>query len=237
MIKAIIKLLLFFSFLGFKAQSTKDTLRRNNYEETNCDKVRKNNRIFYVKLKKEARKIDYNSLRRIIISDIDVKKLMSQNIVIQFHKQEVYSAFGMTICGDVINVQNPNFNYLDFWTKETIENIQGNIRKNIFFDVSDSKFEKKKDIELKKEIKSHSFYQYLLEMNNYEDYYYDNRTSIYKPLTTEKADYLYIDFRNKLNNIVVVKFDYFPANEIIYKTYQYQNKKWKEIPTNDENKF
>lgn len=45
MIKTIIKLFLFFSFLGFKAQTAKDSLKINNYEDTNCDEVRKNNRI------------------------------------------------------------------------------------------------------------------------------------------------------------------------------------------------
>lgn len=59
----------------------------------------------------------------------------------------------------------------------------------------------------------------------------------------QNFDTIFLEFLNKPGKIVVVKFQYnldepiSKDEDTVYKTYQYQNKKWVEIPTTDEYKF
>ena len=59
----------------------------------------------------------------------------------------------------------------------------------------------------------------------------------------QNFDTVFLEFLNKPGKIVVVKFKYnfdepiSKDEDTVYKTYQYQNKNWVEIPTTDEYKF
>jgi len=59
----------------------------------------------------------------------------------------------------------------------------------------------------------------------------------------QNFDTVFLEFLNKPGKIVVVKFKYnldepiSKDEDTVYKTYQYQNNKWVEIPTTDEYKF
>ena len=133
------------------------------------------------------------------------------------------------------NIIDPNYNYLQFWTKKSAEEIQKKIRKDIFFDISDSRFDPNE--QGKKTVKN-SFYRYILELNQYrKSYFYDPKNIVFSPIKFDDANVLLLEFQNKLNKIVIVKFNYNDANSRIYKTYQYQNKNWVEISTKEEYKF
>lgn len=220
------------------SDSTKNV--RNDYDDTDCNIVWKNNKKLYKLFKKEANKIDYKSLSNVIIKDIELENIQDKNIVFKLYTTEtVYVTF--TICGSNLNTKNPNYNYLNFYTPENIKLLQKKINKNLYFDFSDSKFENNEYHPIKEEILKLPFYKYLTSMKCADKTIcYDPNTVVSEPITLNEAGYIQLGFRNHLGGIVVVKYDYFIYNKfspIIFKTYQYQDKKWIEIPTKYEHKF
>ncbi|MET3539205.1 hypothetical protein [Chryseobacterium limigenitum] len=235
---------LLFLVLNFSVQAQKisDSTRyfRNDYDEVDCNIVWKNNQKLFKLFKKEAKKIDYKSLSKVIIKDFDIKNIPDKNIIFKLYTTEtVYATF--TICGSNLNIKNPNYNYLDFYTPENIKLLQKKLKKNLYFDFSDSKFENNEYRPIKKETINHPFYQYLKNMRSADKTVcYDPDTVVSKPITLNEAGWIQLNFRNHLGGIVIVKYDYFIYNKfspVVFKTYKYQDRKWVEIPTKDEHLF
>lgn len=237
---------LFFLFfvLNFsvQAQQPYDSTRyfKNVYDDTDCNIVWKNNQKLYKLFKKEAKKIDYNSLSQVIIKDLDIKNIQDKNIIFKLYTTEtVYATF--TICSSNLNIKNPNYNYLDFYTPENIKLLHKKLKKNLYFDFSDSDFENNEYRPLKKETVKHAFYKYLSSMKSADKTVcYDPDMVVSEPITLNEGGWIQINFRNHLGGIVVVKYDYFIYNKfspVVFKTYQYQGKKWVEIPTKNEHLF
>lgn len=230
-------------FFSVQAQQAYDSTKnfRHEYDEIDCNIVWENKKKLYKLFKKEANKINYKSLSNLIIKDLDLKNIQDKNIVFKLYTTEIISATFTTICASNLNTKNPNYNYLDFYIPENIKLLHKNIKKNLYFDFSDSKFENNEYRPLKKETIKHPFYKYLASMKGAgKTICYDPQTIVSEPITLNEAGWLQLDFRNHLGGIVVVKYDYFiykKFSPIVFKTYQFQNKKWVEIPTKDEYKF
>lgn len=213
---------------------------RHVYDEVDCKIIWKNNKKLYKLFKKEANKIDYKSLGNVIIKDLDLENMPDKNIGFKLYSTEVvYATF--VVCSNNFNTKNPNYNYLDFYTPENIKLLHKKIQKNLYFDFSDSKFENNEYRPIKKEIINHPFYKYLASMKGADKTIcYDPDTVVSEPITLNEAGWIELDFRNHLGGIVVVKYDYFIYNKfspIVFKTYQYRDKKWLEIPTKYEYQF
>lgn len=214
--------------------------KKNNYEHIDCSIAWKNNKKLYKLFKKERNKIDYKALSNVIIGGLELKNIPGKNIVFKLYVTETFY-LTFPICVSNLNIKNPNYNYLDFYTPENIKLLQKKIKKNLYFDFSDSKFENNEYRPIKKETLKHPFYKYLVSMKGADKTIcYDPDTIVSEPITLSEAGRIQLDFRNHLGGIVVVKYDYFIYNSfspIVFKTYQYRDKKWIEIPTNDEHKF
>ncbi|KQR95240.1 hypothetical protein ASG01_05165 [Chryseobacterium sp. Leaf180] len=239
------KLLFLFSGLYFLpaaqslyADSTKNI--RNWEEEVDCNTQRTNSKKLYQLFKKEEKKIDYKPLSAIIINDLDTNNLTDRNIIFKLYTTEtVYAAF--TICAYNINTKNPNYNYLNFYTPENIKLLQKKVKKNLYFDLSDSKFENNEYRPLKEETIKHPFYNYLSNLKSADkSICYDPETTVSEPGTLNGAGGIQLGFRNHLGGIVVVKYDYFIYKRFsptIFKTYLFKDKNWTEIPTKEEYLF
>ena len=243
MMKNYLSLLIFF-FCAFyfktSAQTKKDTFKLHK-DEIDCNIVWKKNKEVYSEFKKEEKRINYKSLGKKIINDINLKNIPSKNVVFKLYIKQGYYASSFTFCAPSLNIKNPNYNYLDFYTQNNIKRLQKKLKKNLYFDFYDSKFEINEYHPLNEETKNHSFYKYLATLKAADKTIcYDSDYAVYEPVTLDKAGYVQIEFRNKLSGIVIVKYDYFIYDQfspIVFKTYQYQNRKWVEIPTVEEYKF
>ncbi|UOE38205.1 hypothetical protein [Chryseobacterium oryzae] len=237
-------IILFLIFIiSVQAQKPYDSIKHSRYlyDDTDCSVVWKNNQKLYKLFKHEARKIDYKSLSKIIINDLDINNIPDRNIVFTLYSTEVVYATNFVLCSSNLNIKNPNYNYLNFYTPENIKLLQKKLKKNLYFDFSDSNFENNEYRPLKKETMKHPFYNFLADMKSAgKNICYDPSAVVSEPLTLDGAGYVKLDFRNHLGGIVVVKYDYFIYNKfspIVFKTYKYQDKKWVKIPTKDEHLF
>ena len=239
-------LLLFLFLLGFGQSNEgfiRDSLRR--IEEIKLEK----------KIIKDFGNLEYESLNTKIINDIDFSKISQKNIVFCYENYSYDVARVFIDLNDanqpLNNFKNPAFNQKDFWTIKTLKTLSKKTNKNFIPILDTDKIEditqfkkslhynySRKDPILsllnkfkKGKIKEviNEFYYFSTENNNLE-----LNQNEYEHM--EKLGKLNIEFGNYLNKIVTVKFTY-NDNDETYRTYQYQNKNWVEIPTIDEYKF
>lgn len=240
---------IFLFLLGFAQTNEgfiRDSLRR--IEEQKLEK----------KIITDFQNLEYESLRKKIINEIDFSKLTQNNIVFYYENCSYDVAKVFIDLNDanqpLNNFKNPAFNQKDFWTIKTLKNLSKKTHKNFIPILGTDKIE---DInQFKKTLHYYSKKDPILSLLNKfkkgkmiandnrlknEFYYFSTNRNILEfnqndAENIENLGRLSIEFRNYLKKIVTIKFTY-NDNEEIYKTYQYQNKKWVEIPTTDEYKF
>ena len=183
-------LLLFLFLLGFGQKKE----QKPSYEEIECDRyvkqLEERNKI----LKKEARKINFKKINKLIFKEILSNEFSKDDIIIIIEKYREQR--GPCILNP--KILYPIYTEKEFWNKKNI-----------------SKFSKK----LNKKIK-------IQTISSIEDTKIDNKTT----------NSLCLQFTTLKEKKVLVKY-IIDKNKNYYKTYQYQNKKWVEIPTTDEYKF
>lgn len=154
-----------------------------------------------------------------------------------------------------------NFNQETFWTKNNIKFLRKYLNKNIILSNQNLAFTKPNQNEKKSFKKKNKHYVSLrkfLQKQKQGDYTlvtsvkkeemkmcylpYESNENLHLIYDTtnnsRNFDTLKLEFFNYPNKIVKIGFVYnFDYEKKIYKTYQYQNKKWVEIPTTDEYKF
>ncbi len=231
-----------------------------------CEERQKKDSILYKKLIYERKFINYDGLAIKIIKDIDLTKLPKQSLIFVYHERYVPNPFDNEpcfCCFEELSAK-PNYNGTVFWTKKNIKlmvkkfkkNIipRNDLRKEFIYDKLTSKSttilrklivdtRKQKEgnyIEMYKgkNLKEEQFFYY--PFNNKKDLVIMNNTG----METKNYDELELIFTNQLYGKVSVEFRYnynyaerYRSENSVIKTYQYQNKKWVEIPIVEEYKF
>lgn len=205
---------------------------------------------------KDFKNVNFESLKRKIIKEIDVNKLPQKNIFFNYTNYS-YDVSRIFIdlndaSGPLNNFKNPAFNQKDFWTLQTLKKLCRKTGKNLIPSLSSDEIEDieefKKNLQYnysKKDpfyILLHKFKRGILIINNEdgivlnkEFYFFSTKDKSLKIIQKGNAGFenlsnLNLEFSNYLNKIVEVKFIY--NDYEIVKTYQYQNKIWIEIPKN-----
>ncbi|CEJ70278.1 hypothetical protein BN1195_02583 [Chryseobacterium oranimense G311] len=113
-----------FFFMGF-SQSLKDTARCHNMQIADS--------VLYRKLKAESEDVNYKKLTQRIINDIDVSKIPSDNLIINYHDKVTRNPFDNEPCECCFErlSDSPVYNDKVFWTKKNIEAIARILKKNI----------------------------------------------------------------------------------------------------------
>ena len=238
-------LLLFLFLLGF-GQKIRDTTC--GYEKHLSE---------YKQVLLESKYIDYSKLYKNIVNDIDKRRLSNKNLVFLVEDKKIINPYDEQI-GECEYVSkfwlNPNYNQTNFWNKLNIEFLKKRLKKNLiparYSEYSSIQFItdntlKSDFIELVKLVKEQKIAEIIEKQNQritirkkiYYFPYFIKDLVLINNIDKKNYDLLYLKFYNYKKRIVTVRFDYLDNKDGYYKTYQYQNKKWVEIPTTDEYKF
>lgn len=214
--------------------------------------------ILYRKLKEEAKKTNYSKLANEIIKDIDLSKLPEKNLIFIYNDKPFKMIFNNEPCKCCFESlsTNPVYNDPVFWSKKNIKLMVKEFKKNLIprngtrhvfiYDKLMSKSTTnfgKLTADTKKQKKGKYIEMYNGSNEEEQNFFYfpfhkKEDLLLVKNTETDNRNYdeLYLKFTNYLGKIVTIRYEYNEDNSI-YKTYQYQNKKWVEIPTIDEYKF
>lgn len=227
-------LFLLISMLSFAQRKSKDTLGIPD-----CTEFYKEGKIYYDKLTAEKNNIDYSTLSKYVLQDINLKNIPSDNLIIIMTgiiNNTGGCAFDyMKECHHDLNITNPNYSENDFWDIKTIKKLGDITHKNIIFkrlrgDVNNTVY----FINEKMRISNKEVYQYILSTTHGEadkqKYFYLPYTGI--PFSLKNTNSIYLTFSNHVDNIVKIAVLYNlgtvnAQSELL--TYQYQNKEWKRI--------
>ncbi|MDH6251609.1 hypothetical protein M2347_001336 [Chryseobacterium sp. H1D6B] len=239
-------LFLSFVFIGsvslVEGQTKKwDTLR---YEEKrpDCTEFHEKEKKYYDELLEDSKTIDYSGLDDLIIKNINKRNLKTEDLKLYIRKIQTIcgNEIEYSVCYSNVNTRDPLYNENNFWSETSIKKINERLNKNLIFVIryfgfgnSENFIDKINFRYVSKELKNFIVKQ-KNEKYNGRDFYYVPSLNNNK-IDIEKADYLNLQFHNYLDKIVVVKYNI--NNEDEYKTFQYNNRKWKEISTKDEFKF
>lgn len=227
-------LFLLVSILSFAQRKPKDTLGLPD-----CTEFYKEGKIYYDKLTAEKNKIDYSTLSTLVIQDLNLKNIPSDNLIIIM--TGIINMTGgcpfdfYTECHHNLNLTNPNYDENDFWNIKTISQLGAVTHKNIIFkrlrgDVNNTLY----FINEKMGIPNKEVYQYTLSTSHggteNQKYFYLPYEG--KPFSLKDTHSIYLTFSNHFDNIVkiAVLYNFGTANsqrEIL--TYQYHKKEWKLI--------
>lgn len=238
--------LVFFCFLLigslFNSQIRKDTLREIKYPD--CTEFDKKDKEYYDCLIEESKETDYSGLADVIIQNINTNSFKTKNLKLYIRKIRTIcgNEIDYSVCSSKINITNPLYNEYKFWTEKSIKDLSEKIDKNMIFAVKYYGFgnsetflneEAYSDRYVSKEVRKFITSQNKGTYNDRSFYFIPSSEKVNTEV--EKADYLSLHFTNHLTKIVVVKYNI--NDEDIYKTFQYENKKWNVIDNKDEFKF
>lgn len=226
------------SILSFAQRKPKDTLG-----VPDCTEFYKEGKIYYDKLTAEKNKIDYSTLSKLVLKDINLKNIPSDNLVIIMAGIiNDTGGCGFDIfkeCHHDLNIINPNYSENDFWDIQTIKQLGEVTHKNIIFkrlrgDVNNTAY----FINEKMGISNKEVYQYILSTTYGES---ENKKYFYqpyvgKPFSLKNTHSIYLTFSNHVDNIVkiAVLYNFGTANaQNEFLTYQYQKEGWKFINKGD----
>ena len=240
-------LIIFFFALSY-SQTGRDTVAEQKYiDEQKIEDFKRCNILI-----KDFEGVSFKKLGKIVANNItfdNTKKSMIIQYTLPFgYKPEIIIDiydYTPVYC----NYKNPIYNQSDFWNKTTVKYLQRKYFINLIPYLHDKgEFINDETVKtnVKKDDKAIKFFlkSQMTEIdghfnaNNGEKYYYfpykNNKNKI--DLSEQNSQKIEIKFRNYLGKIVSVQYKYDEHNSI-YNTYQYQNKKWVEIPTIEEYKF
>ncbi|MFC6266768.1 hypothetical protein [Frigoriflavimonas asaccharolytica] len=247
-------LLVFFFALSY-SQTGRDTVAEQKYiDEQKIEDFKKCNAII-----KDFENISFKKLEKIVVENI-IFDNTKRNIIIDYRPSFSLNSVMIIDKYDYTpvycNYSNPLYNQSDFWTKKNIKLMVKKFSKNLIprngtrdefiYDEITSKSTtnfRKLSADTRKQQEGKYIKIYNETNQEVQNFFYfpfhrkenlvlenDVRTVI------RNYDELHLKFTNYLDKIVTVKYKYNEDNSI-FKTYQYQNKKWVEIPTIEEYKF
>ena len=210
----------------------------------------------YKALMAESKSIDLKKLDKIILKNIDEKKLKKDNLVFIIEDLDV-KIFPFEIDAYEYvpsKAINPYFNQSTFWTRKNIKYLVDKLKKNIIPYKGGYEYGFIDSIQLKnldnkifaKELSNQKIGKYLQEKDGkisekvFLYFPYDDENLELKSIEKENINFdtINIKFRNFQGKIVSFKIIYNADREnTVTKTYQYQNKTWIEIPTKEEYEF
>lgn len=237
----------FMFLLGFGQMPKKyyDSICKANYIDDS---------IKYLKLKKEAKNVNYKKLTKKIVNDIKWDSLKKSNLIFSINDVRKRTIAIGVDASDFYSQdkdcswrnqssKNPNYNDTIFWSKKNINFIVKKYKKNLIpkifntfiYDITETYFV----------IGLNNFIDYTRrqKVGNFINHWGDNRKFFYFPyiknenliLNNEQENYdqLILFFTNELGNIVKVEYKYGDRASIkqysVEKKYQYINKEWAEI--------
>lgn len=214
-----------------------------NPTKPDCTEFQKEKKLLFDKLKKESQAIDYSKLADIILSRIDFQKFKNHNLIISLENMKGYDCGVpfMYKCKSDYNILNPNFSSSNFFTRDIIEKFTKIIKGNIFPAFAINNFDNEFGMNLFtnslmkdwEELKNFKYFKTIRESASKTEIVYQNtEQEIYYfshekyELQIEQADYLMFDFKNELENLVVVDIYYNEDNKPQTMKFQYKNSKW-----------
>ncbi|SHL94943.1 hypothetical protein [Chryseobacterium polytrichastri] len=231
------------SFISLvEGQKKRDTLEQMKMPD--CTEFHHEEKQLYDELIKDWKEVDYSTLNRTIINGINKSSFKTNNL-------KIYLRSIRTICGNEIdyslcysnvNRLNPLYSEGNFWNEESVKAISLKLDKNLIFMIkyfgfgNNEVFVDKTDNTkgyVRKEAKN--FITTLKKRKYKKRNFYYLPNAEHTKVNIDDADILNLQFRNYLDRIVVVKYNI--NNKAEYKTFQYNDKEWKEILTKDEFKF
>ena len=256
-------LLLFLFLLGFGQKMKYDSCYDyGEYVNDLAEKVKKEkNQINYKKLIKI---IDRDINKEKLNSE---NLVLTYNVDLDYYPHIVMDETIKYGCSVDEKLYHPNFNQETFLTKSNINFLSKYLNKNIILSNQNLTFIKPKQNEDKKSYYKKSFNKKNRHYVSLKRFFQKQKQGNYTLVTSVKKDEidmcylpyenngnlhlindetnnnknfntLKLEFFNYPNKIVKIGFVYNSDYENkIYKTYQYQNKNWVEIPTTDEYKF
>ncbi|QOW09888.1 hypothetical protein Q73A0000_05680 [Kaistella flava (ex Peng et al. 2021)] len=237
----VIKLIPVFLFvLGFGQRSQK-------HYDSICSIAYKDDSILYLKLRKEARHVNYKKLTEKIINDIQWDSLKKANLI--FYITSIKREFNpmdyhpMKTCEFDQKSKNPNYNDTIFWNKKNIEFIVKKYKKNLIPKIATSFIYDKTNtffviglnhfIEHTRKQKEGIFKDSRSHQEKFHYFAYEKQEKLVLDNEEENYNQLFLSFTNELGNIVNVEYAYGDGALLkqyrVEKKYQYVNKKWIEI--------
>lgn len=212
----------------------------------------------YKSLMAESKSIDLKKLEKIVLKNIDEKRLNKDNLVfiIDDLDSKIF-AFEVDAFEDIPSIAtNPYFNQSTFWTRKNINYLANRLKKNLIpyrggyqsnF-INDSIQLKRLDNKtFAKELSNQKKGKYIQEkegkISQNEIFYFPYKNKKRLELNSIENDNINYDiinllFRNLRGKTVSFKIIYNnDRDNAVIKTYQYQNHAWVEIPNKQENKF
>lgn len=245
--KALFSLAMFFLFLLGFGQGKKSNYQKRQeiYQET------------FELLMNESKTVNLRKLEKIVLNNIDEKKLIKNNLVFIIKDlDEKIFAFEIDAYQYAPSTAlHPYFNQATFWTKKNINYLVNKFKKNLipsksiyqYSFINDSIQLKNLDNkifakELSKQKKGKYIQEETRKISEKEFLYfpYRNENLELKRIENENINFDVIDlqFRNFQSKVVSFKIIYNnDLDKVVVKTYQYQNKSWVEIPTKKEYEF
>jgi len=208
-------------------------------------------------LMNESKTVNLRKLKKIVLNNIDDKKLTKNNLVFVIKDlDEKIFAFEIDAYQYVPSTAlHPYFNQATFWTKKNINYLVNKFKKNLIPSRSSYQYSFINDsIQLKsldnkifaKELSNQKKGKYIQEeaskISEKEILYFPYRNENLELKCIEKEnvnfDVIDVQFRNFEGKVVSLKIIYNDDRDnAVTKTYQYQNKTWVEIPTKKEHEF
>ncbi|MDN3691290.1 hypothetical protein QWZ06_02955 [Chryseobacterium tructae] len=232
--KTLTFLFLLISIFSSAQRKPKDTLGIPD-----CTEFYKEGKIYYDQLTAEKNNIDYSTLSKLVLKDINLNNIPSDNLIIIM--TGIINTTGgcvfdyMKECHHNLNITNPNYRENDFWDIQTIKQLGDITHKNIIFkrlrgEVNNTVY----FINEKMGIPNKEVYQYILSTTHggtdKQKYFY--QPYIGKPFSLKNTHSIYLTFSNHVDNIVKISvlYNFGSANaQNEFLTYQYQKKEWKLI--------
>ena len=224
--------------------------------ETTYEKQQERYHKKYLTLMDESKTIDLKKLGKIVLKTIDESKLKKDNLVFVLKDLDVKIFYFEIDAYEYVpsTVINPYFNQAIFWTENNAKYLVKKFKKNLISSKSDYNvfidYNRLKNLDNKifaKELSNQKLGKYKKEeggkISEKEFLYFPyKKKENLKLESIEKEninfDIINIEFQNFEGKIVSFRIIYNSDKEnSVTKTYQYQNKKWLEIPTVEEYKF
>ena len=249
---SFIFIFIFLFSLGFG--QIKDSLRKDRIEKE---------LVQYEKQKQDSlisdfQNVNFEKLTDEIINEIAFSKnIRKKNLIFIYEPLRIEQKLLINATDRVpyYNIENPAYNQKQFWTEKSIKKLVKLTKKHLIpqlqinnYFINNSKetqttihyfYNKNDELFKKNNIKKKGkFVDFLGKETDFFYFPYKCQQEIVISNIDGKKNYgvINVEFANFIGKIVTIKFIY-NDNYEIYKTYQYQNKKWVEIITTEKYKF
>ncbi|PZU91370.1 MAG: hypothetical protein DI529_00840 [Chryseobacterium sp.] len=206
------------------------TIKGNYYgcpdpTKPDCTEFQKEKKKIFDNFKNESKSVDYSILSDIIFSKIDFKRFTHANLLISPENIKGYDC-GVPFmygCRSDYNTTNPNYSSSEFFNSNIIKKFRKKIKANIIPVFAINNFDNEFGMNLFtndfiedwQKIRNFEYFKVIKNIASESKVIYKNREQeiLYLPnnkyeLNIENTDYLMFDFKNELENIVIVDIYY-----------------------------